>query len=53
MSNSKKQQRNWARGTDDAEDTHDEIADKIEKQKIKKATSKSLLTRQKNQQWIY
>jgi len=33
------------KGTDDDEDTHDEIADKIEEQKIKKAKLKSPFTR--------
>ena len=37
------------KGTDDGEDIRDEIADKIEEQKIKKAKSKSLFTRRKNQ----
>jgi len=33
------------KGTDDDEDTHDEIADKIEEQKITKAKLKSPFTR--------
>jgi len=36
----KKKCRDQAKGTDDGEDTRDEIADKIEEQKIKKAKSK-------------
>ena len=48
--NSKKKQcRDQAKGSDDGEDTCKEIVDKIEEQKIKKAKSKSLFTRQKNQ----
>ena len=40
-SNSKKKKLcDWVKGTDDDEDTRDEIADKIEEQKIKKAKSK-------------
>ena len=48
--NSKKKKKRCerAKGTDDGEDIRDEIADKIEEQKIKKAKSKSLFTRQKN-----
>ena len=48
--NSKKKKRcDRAKGTDNAEDNRDEIVDKIEEQKIKKAKSKSLFTRRKNQ----
>ena len=48
--NSKKKKRcDQARGTDDGEEICDEIADKIEEQKIKKAKSKSLFRRRKNE----
>jgi len=47
-SKKKKKRRDRAEGTDDGEDIRDEIADKIEEQKIKKAKSKSLFTRQTN-----
>ena len=43
--NSKKKRRDRAKGTDDGEEIRDEIADKTEEQKIKKAKSKSLFTR--------
>ena len=47
--NSKKKKRcDGAKGTDDGEEIRDEIADKIEEQKIKKAKSKSLFTKRKN-----
>ena len=45
----KKKRRDRAKGTDDGEEIRDEIADKIEEQKIQKAKSKSLFTRRKNQ----
>ena len=47
--NSKKKRRDRAKGTDDGEEIRDEMADKTEEQKIKKAKSKSLFTRWKNQ----
>jgi len=46
-SNKEKKRRDRTRGTDDGEDIREEIADKIEEQKIEKAKSKSLFTRQK------
>ena len=45
----KKKRRDRAKGTDDSKEIRNEIADKIEEQKIKKAKSKSLFTRRKNQ----
>ena len=41
LNSKKKKRRDRAKGTDDAEDNRDEIVDKIEEQKIKKAKSKS------------
>ena len=49
LNSKKKKRRDRAKGTDDSEDNRDEIVDKIEEQKIKKAKSKSLFTRRKNQ----
>ena len=49
LNSKKKKRHDRAKGTDDGEDIRDEIADKIEEQKIKKANSKSLFTRRKNQ----
>ena len=49
LNSKKKKRRDRAKGTDDGEEIRDEIADKIEEQKIKKAKSKSLFTRRKNQ----
>ena len=49
LNSKKKKRRDRAKGTDDAEDNRDEIVDKIEEQKVKKAKSKSLFTRRENQ----
>ena len=49
LNSKKKKRRDRAKGTDDGEEIRDETADKIEEQKIKKAKSKSLFTRRKNQ----
>ena len=49
LNSKKKKRRDRAKGTDDAEVNRDEILDKIEEQKIKKAKSKSLFTTRKNQ----
>ena len=49
LNSKKKRRRDRAKGTDHTEDNRDEIVDKIEKQKVKKAKSKSLFTRRKNQ----
>ena len=49
LNSKKKKRRDRAKGTDDSKEIRNEIADKIEEQKIKKAKSKSLFTRRKNQ----
>ena len=46
---SKEKRHDRGKSTDDCEEIRDEIADKIAEQKIKKAKSKSLFTRRKNQ----
>jgi len=48
-SKKKKKRHDQGKGTDDGKDTRDEIADKIEELKIKKANSKSLFIRRKDQ----
>ena len=49
LNSKKKKRRDRAKTTDDGKGIRDEIANKIEEQKIKKAKSKSLFTRRKHQ----